>query len=119
MTETTRYVNNPQLDKWVTWALTGLAAAAFSIGAWFFNGLTETQKDLARAVSGLRTEVAVLQTQQANTRDLRERIKEIGSSLIAIKDEQSRRTSNVYRVESVSKRLEALERRVTILEEAK
>lgn len=165
---TARYVNDPRVDKGITWALTALAAVAFSVGAWFFNDLKATQKEfaisqriaskeqasaqtkLAEAIGQLGTEVAVLKNQQAALSRLRELIKEIRSDVRqnrdhlserwkkpdhmvyaaevntrfakvwdvvnGIREEQTRRTGNVYRVNKLAKDVEDLEARLKAVE---
>lgn len=71
---TERYVNDPRVDKVISWVLTGACAVALTVGAWFFNLLHTNMSALTDGIGDLKTEVAVLAT---NTRRLDRLDKEV------------------------------------------
>lgn len=54
------FTKDPRLDRAISWGLTTFALVALAVCAYFFRDLTGTVKDLGLAVSGLKTEVAVM-----------------------------------------------------------
>lgn len=55
-------LSDPRVDKVVSLVLSGVAAIALSFGAWFFSNMSEEIKELNKAVSDLRVEIALSKT---------------------------------------------------------
>lgn len=70
-----------RIDKLITWGLSAFCGLALTVGAWFFNKLDARIEVLGNVLTELRQEVAVLQVQRQEVRDVKEALKEIRSRL--------------------------------------
>lgn len=52
---------DPRLDRLVTWTLTAVAGVALTFGAYFFKALDARIASLDSTISGLRSQIAVLE----------------------------------------------------------
>ena len=106
---TSRYANDPRVDKAITWGLTAFCGVALSVGAWFFSGLKTELKALSGVVGNLTTQVAVMAKQA-------EQLEEMRRSIQTVREEQLKRSKNVYLVEDLRHRIQAAEDRIKALE---
>ncbi len=60
MTETKRFLADPQTRMVAEWALRTMTAVALAIGAWFFAGLTAELKELREVIGDLKTKVQLM-----------------------------------------------------------
>lgn len=99
---TNKYTQDPRVNQFITWALTAFCGVSLSIGAWFFSGLQTNMDKLKDSIVELRLEVSKLEFQA-------KAIDKLTVELAMIKSEQSKRTGNVYKVQSLEERVKALE----------
>lgn len=79
---TTRYVNDPRMDKFISWGLSAATAVALSVGAFFFNGIQEQQaKQAARSERQAEKQAEAQKQQTRATQDLRSAIGELKTSI--------------------------------------
>ena len=64
-----------RVDRLVTWALSGAAFLAFTVGGWFINSLQGTVEELTANVQKLTTQVTVLNVSAKQLSDHESRIR--------------------------------------------
>lgn len=101
----------------VSWVMSGLATLSLLIGGAFVKDFSTSQKELAGAVQGLTVEVAVLKTQRQEIVQLRLLVQDLKKELEDVRGEQTRRTRNVYKIESLLKMIDRFEDRLEKLED--
>ncbi len=78
------YVQDPRVDRAISWALMAFAAVSLAVGAYFFRDLSGSVKGLNAAVSNLRTEVAVMRVDRERIGELKMDLRELTARVRAL-----------------------------------